>query len=114
MDVSELDYLERFAASLEPQDSSVADIDLVSQPHQLYSILCKAARLYLDFNTAPTSGSTFGFESNAFCRVDGAMQGAGRVNTAARLEMANEEGWLGEWFYGNQLVMSVLDDEAFF
>ncbi|KAJ4356344.1 uncharacterized protein N0V89_004376 [Didymosphaeria variabile] len=84
----------RFAASLEP--SGLAKSNSITEPHHLYNILCKAARLFLDFNTGPVEGDLLG------------------LGVTTPLEVRHEEGWLGEWFYGNQLVMSVLDENAFF
>ncbi|KAF2447202.1 hypothetical protein P171DRAFT_384374 [Karstenula rhodostoma CBS 690.94] len=112
MDTSEIGYLERFAASLEPPGSPEKP-DSITQPHHLYNILCKAARLYLDFNTGQMSGGFLGLGSDAIPSIDLAGQGLRRTSVAALPEFQYEEGWLGEWFYGNQLVMSVLDENAF-
>jgi hypothetical protein len=113
MDTSEIDYLEGFAASLEPPGSSVKSAS-ITQPHHLYNVLCKAARLYLGFNTGKIDGDLFGLRSDNFLDIDFAGQGLDRIGAAAPPEFQSEEGWLGEWFYGNQLVMSVLDENAFF
>jgi hypothetical protein len=113
MDTSDIDYLEGFAASLEPSGSAVKS-DSITQPHHIYSILCKAARLYLEFNSGRMDSDLFGLGSDTFPGVDHVGQGLSRTGAAAPPEFQHEEGWLGEWFYGNQLIMSVLDEDAFF
>jgi hypothetical protein len=110
MDVSELCDLERFAASLEPPESPEESHSL-TQPGHLYTVLCKAARLYLGSTTASTITDFLGFDPDAFSSA-----GLTGTNTSASTleEPGHEEGWLGEWFYGNQLVMGAMDQNAFF
>ncbi|KAK7192499.1 C6 transcription factor [Paraphaeosphaeria sporulosa] len=113
MDVPEIEHLERFAASLEPSGSTTKP-DTITEPHHLYNILCKAARLYLDFNTGPVSGNFIRLESDTIPNIDFTEPGLGRTSVAAFPESRLDEGWLGQWFHENQLVMSVLDENAFF
>ncbi|KAL5378873.1 hypothetical protein DPSP01_008806 [Paraphaeosphaeria sporulosa] len=113
MDVPEIEHLERFAASLEPSGSTTKP-DTITEPHHLYNVLCKAARLYLDFNTGPVSGNFIRLESDTIPNIDFTEPGLGRTSVAAFPESRLDEGWLGQWFHENQLVMSVLDENAFF
>ena len=110
MDASELCHLELFAASLEPSESSEVSESL-TQPGHLYNLLCKAARLYLGFNSGPTTSDLLGFQLDAF---SGTGITGTNMSASTLEEPVQEEGWLGEWFYGNQLAMSALDQNGFF
>ncbi|KAF2652653.1 hypothetical protein K491DRAFT_695375 [Lophiostoma macrostomum CBS 122681] len=108
LDALEVCDLERFAASLESPDSPWVS-GFPTQPAHLYHILCKAARLYLDFNTTPANNDLLGFQSGSFGNAGGTNM------TAPTLEDPGQgEGWLGDWFYENQLIMGVLDQNMHF
>ena len=107
-DESELRKLEHFAASLEPPGSSVG-FDL-ARPSHLYKVLCKAARLYINLDTAPTTRDTLGFDTDSF-------GGPSLLETEWASSILGppqqESEWLSEWWNDNQLFMGVLDQRTF-
>lgn len=109
MDTSELRRLERFAASLEPLDSSSVFGPSTQRCH-VYTLLCKAARLYLSFNSIPTDSKALDFHPEAYNGADVLETG---VNSNAPQGFENEGGWLGEWFHDHQLVAGMMDNDLF-
>lgn len=107
-DESELCNLERFAASLEPLGSSVAS-DL-AQPFHLYKLLCKAARLYIRFDTTLPTSETLEFNTSGFS--GSSLLDIGWSSSIPG-QFQQDPEWLGEWWNGNQLVMGVLDQNTY-
>lgn len=114
-DVADLARLDRFAASLQPE---AASLESITHPHRLYELLCQAARLYIDFNIPcsladPTSThnlpDSFGeFDFTPF----GTEAGAAPNET---LEAGSPQTYgLSDWYYSNQQMMSLLDEDVMF
>lgn len=114
-DFADLAILDRFATSLEPEDASSESI---THPHRLYKLLCKAARLYIESKTPsspmglavahslPDISGEFDFshfETEAGAAANEPLE-AGNLQTHG----------LSDWFYSNQQMMSLLDEDAMF
>ncbi|KAI0456635.1 fungal-specific transcription factor domain-containing protein [Xylaria acuta] len=111
-DGADLYYLDRFSESLQHGESSAESI---THPYRLYNLLCQAARLYIKQNP-PTSlngvdmgtidpWSVFDFASFG----NEASNGAGGSDVSQPLSHG-----LSHWFYGNQQLMGLLDDDVMF
>jgi len=105
--MSEIELLEVFAASLESR-VSVPDSVAAAQPHRLYKLLCEAARWYI--NTTSTSDCEDAHQLQPFTFDEEITDSSSSCPIGA---LGSNEDWLGEWFYGNQLVMGVLDENTF-
>ncbi|GAW18189.1 hypothetical protein ANO14919_076630 [Xylariales sp. No.14919] len=112
-DDTELFYLDRFAESLQLGESAAESI---THPYRLYRLLCQAARLYVKQDTprlfhhevemdSVDPWSVFDFASFR----NEANDGAG----GPELEHNLSQG-LSQWFYGNQQLMGLLDDDVTF
>jgi hypothetical protein len=111
VDFTDLDRLERFAASLQPE----AGAESITHPHRLYELLCQAARLYL--------------ESSATLKVTNAADVGASVPSYsndvdfANMGMETESSWmpsdsqdmdLSDWYQGNQEILRMLDVDITF
>ncbi|GAP85999.2 putative C6 transcription factor [Rosellinia necatrix] len=111
-DTADLIYLDRFSESLRLGETSAESI---THPYRLYNLLCRAARLYIEqndpvvFDEADVRSvdpwSVFDFAAFGNGATDG-LDGSG-LN-------AHPTQDLGHWFYGNQQLMGLLDDEIMF
>ena len=114
----ELSRLEDFSASLQPEASSSTLSESVTHPCRLYTLLCQAARMYIgpsiqqqQQQNPPTADPTLvhpdSFEHFSVVdfgeRTDGAT-GAGDFNSYG----------LSDWYYGNQQLMQLLDEDVMF
>lgn len=116
-DMNEIARLESFAASLESEISQI-NPTTVAHPHRLYTLLCKAARLYIGSRMDTNSRSLVQNNVSSFSDINAVsssnrgqpFSGEDEIGPSA----GAPEGWLGEWFHGNQLVMSMLDENAFY
>ncbi|KAH8898669.1 hypothetical protein GQ53DRAFT_635840 [Thozetella sp. PMI_491] len=116
LDYSDLARLERFAASLRPAGSTQADSS--THPYRLYELLCRAARLYIDRNTVRLpEDSTLGhaavesFDDLGFPPLELGMEASlGDSSISAISQMSG----LGDWYYGNQQLMNLLDEDVIF
>ncbi|KAI3343016.1 fungal-specific transcription factor domain-containing protein [Ustulina deusta] len=111
-DGTDLFYLDRFSESLQLEGSSAESI---THPYRLYRLLCRAARLYIE-QDAPRVAyeadmgsvdpwSVFGFASFG----NDANEGADGEGPDHNLSQG-----LSHWFYGNQQLMGLLDDDVMF
>ncbi|KAI1368604.1 fungal-specific transcription factor domain-containing protein [Xylaria arbuscula] len=113
-DVTDLYYLERFSDSLrlgEPLAESI------THPYRLYKLLCQAAGLYIKQAPPPPPNSyetdmttvdpwsVFDFASFA-TEADGGAYSQGLDHNISQD--------LSHWFYGNQQLMGLLDDDIMF
>lgn len=106
LDLKDLERLEMFASSLK---SEPGDTEASTHPHRLYDLLCQAARFYIDskvsqsistepvgWSNSDTAFSASGFEMQPFEEGDFPMFD------------------LGDWYNGNQQLMSLLDERIIF
>lgn len=110
LDTTELDRLNYFAESLQPKELS---IESPTHPYRLYSILCQAAKLHFDRDTAvstnePTIWSkdtsiAYPFSSSRV--YEGSGIGIGAASGSQELR---------SWYYGNQQMMNLLNDNIFY
>ncbi len=108
LDVDVLECLDRFAASLQPGATSA---ESTAQPYRLYTVLCQAARLYIEAHTSllPTDPTLILDES---CIVP--------TNTGTTTTADGDSGFdvpaygLDEWYYGNQQLMDMLEEDFSF
>ncbi|KAI0428421.1 fungal-specific transcription factor domain-containing protein [Xylaria sp. FL1042] len=111
-DGADLFYLDRFSESLQLEGSSAESI---THPYRLYRLLCQAARLYIKQDVPPVSyaadmgsvdpWSVFDFASFGNEGDDGSI--------GSELDHNLSQG-LSHWFYGNQQLMGLLDDDVMF
>ncbi|KAI1750974.1 fungal-specific transcription factor domain-containing protein [Xylaria castorea] len=111
-DSADLHLLDRFSESLQQGEPSS---DSITHPYRLYSLLCQAARLYIKQSpSTPLDGIDMGtvdpwsvFDFAAF------GNGAGNGADGSDLSQPLSHG-LSHWFYGNQQLMGLLDDDVMF
>ncbi|KAI0539300.1 fungal-specific transcription factor domain-containing protein [Xylaria digitata] len=111
-DDTELFYLDRFSESLWLGDSVAESI---THPSRLYRLLCQAARLCIKQDTPPVH---YGSDTNPvdpWSIFDFTSFGneAGDGADSSELDRNLPQG-LSQWFYGNQQLMSLLDDNVMF
>jgi hypothetical protein len=111
VDFTDLDRLERFAASLQPE----AGAESITHPHRLYELLCQAARLYLESSAALTLTD----ESDVGASVPSYSNDVDFAN----MGMETDGGWmssesqnmdLSDWYQGNQEILRMLDMDITF
>ncbi|KAF2493075.1 hypothetical protein BU16DRAFT_466133 [Lophium mytilinum] len=114
-DVADLARLNRFAASLKPE---AASSESTTHPYRLYKLLCQAIELYFGskgFSSPvnPTLANNLMDPMDEFDFADYGIEiGA---TTAGGLEAgAPQPSGLGDWFYGNQQIMNLLDEDFMF
>jgi hypothetical protein len=115
LDFADLDRLDRFAASLRPQEASPESI---THPYRLYALLCQAARLYINSSNPPASVDLTLVQNqpNSLGDFDFTQYGveAGPASNQI-LEPGGPQTYdLSDWFYGNQQMMSLLDEDVTF
>ena len=120
LDIDDMERLERFAASLQPEQTSAKP---AANIQRLYELLCQAARLYIDTKTSshltaeqilpydalnPTEIITLtNFDMGARTLVNEPLE-------PGNLEPGNQPYSLSDWYSGNQQLMSLLDDDITF
>ena len=122
-DLEDLARLDRFAASLQPATNVEADFAKSStHPHRLYKLLCQAARLYFDSYPNTDSSATdpsLGEIHNPlnslddFDFVDYGMDPDAALGRMLGVGNAQTNG-LSEWYYANQQIMGLLDEDVHF
>ena len=118
LDVADLARLDRFAASLQPDAASSSES--ITHPHRLYELLCQAARLYIDSTNNPSSSSadqtlTHNLPDSVgeFDFAHFGMEAGAAANET--LEAGGPQAYrLSDWYYGNQQIMSLLDEDIMF
>ncbi|RFU31755.1 hypothetical protein B7463_g4585, partial [Scytalidium lignicola] len=115
LDVDDLARLERFAASWEPEQTSTKP---TTNFQRLYELLCQAARLYIDANTPfLTANQALSYDARNspddinFTNFD---MGARTVVNEALEPGVPQMYDLGDWYFGNQQLMSLLDENITF
>ncbi|KAI8623862.1 hypothetical protein F5Y19DRAFT_491852 [Xylariaceae sp. FL1651] len=113
-DATDLHYLDRFTESLQSEQPSAESI---THPYRLYKLLCKAARLYIEqdapsllINETGDDDTTDPWSVFDFASL-GTEMNSGPNDT--ELGIFPPHG-LSEWFYGNQQLMGLLDDDVMF
>lgn len=115
LDFADLAVLDRFAVSLQPEETSS---ESNTHPHRLYKLLCQAARLYIDAKAALLSeelvtAQNFPDTSGQFDLEHFEMDDGAAANVAS-VPGGPQTYRLSDWFYGNQQIMSFLDEEVVF
>jgi hypothetical protein len=111
-DGADLFYLERFSESLQLGGSSAESI---THPYRLYKLLCQAARLYIQ-QSAPAilnevdPGSVDPWSVFDFAAFGNEADNGGDTSDPDH----NLSHGLSHWFYGNQQLMGLLDDDVMF
>lgn len=116
-DIADLERLERFAASLQPETTSS---ELGTYPCQLYEILCRAARMYVTRaigmeGSGPnlTDPSSATFQDLDLTRLNSSMVVEGMQNGGQNDEY-DMQAALSDWFHENQQVMGLLSEDFMF
>ncbi|KAI1127902.1 fungal-specific transcription factor domain-containing protein [Nemania abortiva] len=111
-DSADLFYLERFSESLQLAGSPAESI---THPYRLYKLLCQAARLYIRQNAPPILDEMGVGSVDPWSVFDFAAFGneAGGEADDSGLDGQLSQG-LSHWFYGNQQLMGLLDDDIMF
>ncbi|KAI1356802.1 fungal-specific transcription factor domain-containing protein [Xylaria sp. FL0043] len=111
-DGADLIYLDRFSESLRLEESSVESI---THPYRLYRLLCQAARLYIKQDVPPVSHEADMGSIDPWSVFDFAAFGNEAGDEVDGLEIdQNLSHGLSHWFYGNQQLMGLLDDDVMF
>ncbi|KAI0879413.1 fungal-specific transcription factor domain-containing protein [Hypoxylon argillaceum] len=100
-DGADLFYLERFSESLQLGGSPAESI---THPYRLYKLLCQAARLYIQQSAPATLNGVDVGSVDPWSVFDFAAFGNEADNGA--------DVPLSHWFYGNQQLMGLLDDDV--
>ena len=113
LDVANLALVEHFAASLEPE---AASFESVTHPSRLFELLGQTAQLYIGSNTSFLADPSF-IDSlpDPLKYFDLVPFGMGEAETAAtgNLGVDSSQAYdLSDWHYGNQQIMSLLDEDV--
>ncbi len=113
LDVTDLPILDDFAASLRPEAASPESI---THPSRLYELLCHALRLYLDSSVQFSSKNPAFIHDQTgpmgeFDFIDYGIEAGPAANEILQYDGAQPYG-LSDWYYGNQQVMSLLDENV--
>jgi hypothetical protein len=116
LDDEDLTRLDHFAASLQPE--GVSSSESITHPHRLYELLCRGARLYFDINIPsaladPTVTYEFPNGSSRFDFGYCGMQDGAVADEAIDTADPQTDG-LSDWYYSNQQIMCLLDDNNMF
>ncbi|KAI8953772.1 fungal-specific transcription factor domain-containing protein [Xylaria longipes] len=111
-DDTDLYYLDRFSESLQHGESSAESI---THPYRLYNLLCRAARLYIKQNPPISLDGVDMGMIDPWSVFDFASFGNDTSNGVdiSDLNQPPSHG-LSHWFYGNQQLMGLLDDDVMF
>ncbi|KAF2877676.1 hypothetical protein BDV95DRAFT_535423 [Massariosphaeria phaeospora] len=114
LDIDDLAFLDRFEASLRPEADSSKSI---THPYRLYELLCQAARLYIESVSFPATvdpvlsqkfpGFLGEFEPSHFGEV-------GSPGRDTSIDANTQMFGLSDWYYSNQQMMSLLDEDIAF
>ncbi|KAI0149689.1 hypothetical protein F4776DRAFT_174560 [Hypoxylon sp. NC0597] len=108
-DYADVARLDRFAASLRYEDSA----ESATHPYRLYELLCQAARLYIESNNTslPPDPTLIENLPDTLGQFDFAHFGAETGNT----DGGDVRGFgLSDWYYSNQQIMNLLDEDVMF
>ncbi|KAI1459923.1 hypothetical protein F4805DRAFT_465878 [Annulohypoxylon moriforme] len=111
-DFTDLVRLDRFATSMKPQTPP----ESITHPYRLYELLCQAARLYIESNTSSTDVTVPNAQSDPLGEFDFTSFGmeVGAVSNDTIERETSQTFELGNWYYGNQQMMSLLDEDVIF
>ena len=115
LDAPDLARIDRFAASLQPD---VDPTESITHPYRLFELLCRGARLYFDLNAPPppadpTLTRNLPDSLGEFDVAHYQMDPCSRDNEALEAFEGQSYG-LSDWYYGNQQMMSLLDEDVMF
>ena len=111
-DNADLALLEGFAASLRPE---MDHPESATHPYQLYELLCKSARLYFRLNMSSLPSNLTGTDNMSRSSIDfdlaHFMTEAGVRGDDPFLTESSSKDGLGDWYYSNQQIMSLFDED---
>ncbi|KAH8167774.1 hypothetical protein CIB48_g445 [Xylaria polymorpha] len=111
-DGADLYYLDRFSDSLKHEESSAESI---THPYRLYNLLCQAARLYIKQNPLTSHNGADMGAVDPWSVFDFASFGNEASNGVDGSDFSQSlSHGLSHWFYGNQQLMGLLDDDVIF
>lgn len=115
LDVADLARIDHFAASLQPETTWPESI---THPYRLYRLLCRGARLCFDLHTPyspadPIVNPNLPDSSSGLDFVNFGMEAVAATTGTAEASGAHT-GQLSDWYYGNQQIMSLLEDDIMF
>ncbi len=113
LDGTDLPVLNDFATSLRPDAASPESI---THPCRLYELLCHALRLYLDSNVQYSAKNTAFVHDQTgsmgeFDFINYGIEAGPAANEILQYSGSQSYG-LSDWYYGNQQVMSLLDENV--
>lgn len=109
LDIADLARLDRFAASLQSEENSPGSI---THPYQLYELLCQSARIYFDISSTPAN-------STLTSNLRNPINEFGLEHSAVDAEISanrtfSEGVALSDWYYGNQQIMNLFEEDEIF
>lgn len=113
LDITDLPRLDSFAASFQPEAASP---EMITHPFRLYELLCQAVRLYIDpgIPYSPDSSILSGETPESLAKFDfgqfGLEMETGVDETLDASE--NQSLDLSGWYYSNQQMMNLMDEEG--
>lgn len=109
LDVADLARLDQFAASLQSEENSPGSI---THPYRLYELLCQSARLYFDHSSAPADLTLTNDLHNPINEFDLEYSAVDSGVSASR--NFSEGVALSDWYYGNQQIMNLFEEDEIF
>lgn len=114
-DIADLDRLDRFANSLQPEKTPP---EAVTHPYRLYKLLCQATRLYFDFDppSRPVDPTIIHNLTDFWAEFDFAHSGVGAGAAADEsLEAGGPQTYgLYDWCQDSQQIMGLLNEDVMF
>lgn len=118
LDAADLARLDLFAATLQYSDADSPES--ITHPYRLYEPLCQGARLFFDWNTTTTAvpfaaadPSLTDHLPESFGGFDDGQAGLDAANETLGPDSYQIYG-LSDWYYSNQQMMSLFEDDAIF
>ena len=114
-DVTDLNRLDRFADSLQPD---MTPSEAITHPYRLYKLLCQAIRLYLDLDTAswpadPSMIHNLTDLSAEFDFVHSEIE-AGAIADEPLEAAGLQTNGLYDWWHDSQQIMGLPSEDAMF
>jgi hypothetical protein len=112
-DIADLARLDRFAASLQPKARL---LDEITHPHQLYTLLCRAARLYFDLDLAsPHIHQTLIPDvKDIWGEFEFAQSGIEAKGGESWMAGGTQAHGLYDWSQDSQQIMGLLSEDVMF
>jgi hypothetical protein len=113
LDRTDLARIERFAASLKPESDVPAS---PTHPYRIYELLSRTARLYVESHTQSLPGQSaltqiLPVSLSDFDLSNLEMGTGSTANNALDVEDHEIDG-LSDWYYSNQQIMNLMDEDV--